>query len=53
MGGWVLDLFGRVPRRGEKTHTDDVTVAVEKVERTRVVEVLVKLKHRAGGSRAA
>jgi putative hemolysin len=53
VGGWVLDLFGRVPRRGEKADTDDVTVSVEKVERTRVVEVLVKLKHRAGGSRAA
>jgi CBS domain containing-hemolysin-like protein len=53
VGGWVLDLFGRVPRRGEKAETDDVAVAVEKVERTRVVEVLVKLKHRAGGTRAA
>jgi putative hemolysin len=53
VGGWVLDIFGRVPRRGEKTETDDVTVSVEKVERTRVVEVLVKLKHRAGGTRAA
>jgi len=53
VGGWVLDLFGRVPRRGEKAETDEVSVGVEKVERTRVVEVLVKLKHRAGGSRAA
>jgi magnesium and cobalt exporter, CNNM family len=53
VGGWVLDLFGRVPRRGEKTQTDDVSVAVEKVERTRVVEVLVKLGRRTGGSRAA
>jgi magnesium and cobalt exporter, CNNM family len=53
VGGWVLDLFGRVPRRGEKAQTDDVSVAVEKVERTRVVEVLVKLSRRTGGSRAA
>jgi len=53
VGGWVLDLFGRVPHRGEKTETDTVSVGVEKVERTRVVEVLVKLKQRAGGSRAA
>src|SRR5258707_12340972 len=45
VGGWVLDLFGRVPHRGEKTETDTVSVGVEKVERTRVVEVLVKLKH--------
>ena len=53
VGGWVLDLFGRVPRRGEKAETDEVSVGVEKVERTRVVEVLLKLKHRVGGSRAA
>jgi len=53
VGGWVLDLFGRVPHKGEKVETDDVSVAVEKVERTRVVEVLVKLRRRAGGSRAA
>jgi putative hemolysin len=43
VGGWVLDLFGRVPHRGEKTETDGVVVSVEQVERTRVVEVLVTL----------
>lgn len=43
VGGWVLDLFGRVPRPGERRETDDVTVSVEKVARTRVVEVLVTL----------
>jgi CBS domain containing-hemolysin-like protein len=53
VGGWVLDLFGRVPHRGEKAQTGEVSVAVEKVQRTRVVEVLVKLNRRAGGSRAA
>jgi putative hemolysin len=53
VGGWVLDLFGRVPHRGEKAQTDEVSVAVEKVQRTRVVEVLVKLNRRSGGSRAA
>ncbi len=53
VGGWVLDLFGRVPHRGEKAQTGEVGVSVEKVQRTRVVEVLVKLKQRAGGSRAA
>jgi len=53
VGGWVLDLFGRVPRRGERLETSEVAVTVEKVERTRVVEVLVVLKRRgsdeAGG----
>jgi putative hemolysin len=41
VGGWVLDLFGRVPREGERMVRPDVTVTVVKVERTRVVEVLV------------
>ncbi len=44
VGGWVLDLFGRVPHKGEKTEAGGVTVAVEKVERTRVLEVLVTLQ---------
>jgi CBS domain containing-hemolysin-like protein len=39
----VLDLFGRVPHKGEKTEAEGVRVAVEKVERTRVLEVLVTL----------
>jgi CBS domain containing-hemolysin-like protein len=43
VGGWVLDLFGRVPHKGEKKQVDAVRVAVEKVERTRVLEVLVTL----------
>jgi magnesium and cobalt exporter, CNNM family len=44
VGGWVLDLFGRVPRKAERTETDDVVVTVEKVERTRVVEVRVAVR---------
>ena len=43
VGGWVLDLFGRVPRKGERTQTSDLVVTVEKVERTRVIEVLISL----------
>jgi putative hemolysin len=46
VGGWVLDLFGRVPRKAERLSTGDLTVTVEKVERTRVVEVLVELPRR-------
>jgi CBS domain containing-hemolysin-like protein len=41
VGGWVLDLFGRVPNKGERLAGPDVCVTVEKVVRTRVVEVLV------------
>ena len=43
VGGWVLDVFGRVPHKGEKAEVDGVRLAVEKVERTRVLEVLVTL----------
>jgi putative hemolysin len=43
VGGWVLDLFGRVPRKSERKATAELTITVEKVERTRVVEVLVQL----------
>ncbi|MBI3626013.1 MAG: HlyC/CorC family transporter [Candidatus Rokubacteria bacterium] len=44
VGGWVLDLFGRIPHRGERTETPEAMVTVERVERTRVVEVLVTLR---------
>jgi CBS domain containing-hemolysin-like protein len=53
VGGWVLDLFGRVPRRGERLDMPDFSVVVEKVERTRVVEVLVALRKSAAGEAAA
>ena len=44
VGGWVLDLFGRVPRKAERLETPELVVTVEKVERTRVVEVLISLR---------
>jgi putative hemolysin len=53
VGGWVLDLFGRVPHKGEKKEVDGIRVAVEKVERTRVLEVLVTLPEVAERSEAA
>src|SRR5262249_179008 len=53
VGGWVLDLFGRVPNRSEKIQTGEVTVTVEKVERTRVIEVLVAIRRGADESQAA
>jgi putative hemolysin len=53
VGGWVLDLFGRVPHKGEKKESEGVRVAVEKVERTRVLEVLVTLPEVAQRSEAA
>ncbi|MBI1845851.1 MAG: HlyC/CorC family transporter [Candidatus Rokubacteria bacterium] len=53
VGGWVLDLFGRVPLAAERKTVGDVTVTVEKVQRTRVVEVLVALAKPAEGEAAA
>ena len=53
VGGWVLDLFGRVPRRTERAETPELSVTIEKVERTRIVEVLVSLKKPASREVAA
>jgi putative hemolysin len=53
VGGWVLDLFGRVPRKAERLQTPEFTLTVEKVERTRVVEVLVSLGSPQQGEAAA
>jgi putative hemolysin len=53
VGGWVLDLFGRVPRKAERVQTADLTVTVEKVERTRVIEVVVSLGKTAEDEREA
>lgn len=52
VGGWVLDLFGRVPRQAERAETADVVVTVEKVERTRIIEVLVTLRKPGPGAAA-
>jgi CBS domain containing-hemolysin-like protein len=43
VGGWVLDLFGRVPHRGETVESGRARVTVETMHRTRVLQVLVRL----------
>ena len=53
VGGWVLDLFGRVPRNAERAETPDLVVTVEKMERTRIVEVLISLRKPAASQAAA
>jgi putative hemolysin len=53
VGGWVLDLFGRVPRKAERAETPEAVVTVEKIERTRVVEVLIALRKPAPSQAAA
>lgn len=47
VGGYILDLFGRIPHKGEVMETDNVKITVERVHRTRVLEVLVALKTNA------
>jgi Mg2+/Co2+ transporter CorC len=39
----VLDLFGRVPHRGESVEARGVRVTVETTHRTRILQVLVRL----------
>ncbi len=41
VGGLVLDLFGRVPRNGERVSLDGVELLVEQVARRRVRRVVV------------
>jgi putative hemolysin len=53
VGGWVLDLFGRVPRKAERAETAEAVVTVEKIERTRIVEVLIALRKPAPSQAAA
>ncbi|MBM4440174.1 MAG: HlyC/CorC family transporter [Candidatus Rokubacteria bacterium] len=53
VGGWVLDLFGRVPRKSERAETPELVVTVEKIERTRIVEVLIALRKPAASETAA
>jgi len=43
VGGWVLDLFGRVPHRGESLEAGGIRVTVETMHRNRVLQVLVRL----------
>jgi magnesium and cobalt transporter len=47
VGGLVLDLFGRVPRSGERTQTDGIELVVEQVVRRRVRRVQVSRLARA------
>jgi magnesium and cobalt transporter len=43
VGGWVLDVFGRVPHRGESVESEGVRVTVETMHRNRILQVLVRL----------
>jgi magnesium and cobalt transporter len=53
VGGLVLDLFGRVPRSGERTETDGIELVVEQVARRRVRRVQVSRLARAEAAEEA
>lgn len=53
VGGWVLDLFGRIPHRGERVETEELVVTVEKIQRTRILEVLITRRAPPPGEEAA
>lgn len=42
VGGLVLHLFGRLPRRGESVASNGLTFTVEKIHGTRILEVVVE-----------
>ena len=50
VGGWVLDLFGRVPRKSERKETPELVVTVEKVERTRLEQKDYQFLYKQGDS---
>jgi len=43
IGGFVFDLFGKLPSRGESIHFDDCTFAVEKMGGTRILVLKVEI----------
>lgn len=36
VGGWVLELFGRIPKAGERTETEDFVITVESMNKRRI-----------------
>ena len=47
VGGLMLDVFGRVPRSGERIEVDGIEIAVEQVVRRRVRRVVITRPARA------
>ena len=39
VGGWVLELFGKIPETNESVTTDDFRITVLKVSERRIVKV--------------
>lgn len=46
VAGWVLELFGSIPKTGDKAETDDFLVTVQESSELRVNKVRIELKPR-------
>lgn len=44
VGGWVLQLFGRIPSEGDIVETDEFKITVEKVEERRITSLKFEIK---------
>lgn len=44
VGGWVLQLFGRIPSKGDIIETDEFKITVESVEERRIVNLKFEIK---------
>ena len=43
MGGWALEMLGRIPQEGDSYQYDRFTVTVGKVEDQRILNLVVRL----------
>lgn len=46
VGGWVLELFGRIPEVNEKVETDNLKITVESMKKRRIGMLKFEIKHR-------
>ena len=46
VAGWVLGLFGSIPKSGDVTETDDLTVTVLEAAELRVNRVRIEIKEK-------
>ncbi len=49
VAGWVLEIFGSIPKSGDSADTEDLVVTVLEVENLRVSKVKLKLKNKPSG----
>ena len=44
IGGWVLELFGRIPSPGDKIETDEFTITVQNLNERRIGDLKFVIK---------